>query len=193
MSEERGLLLGWVVALGVILWGLATLTRAEPGVRNHEIFTEMAYSLAYEAYTPNPFLEDGKTMQPLVPGVVPRGTAPFPFGDGQEEATRAGSELHDPLPADDPAVATRGAELYRVYCLVCHDARGNGRGPVVLRGMLPPPSLHADRATQMADGSIFHVITRGQGNMASYASQLSPEERWAVVRHLRRLQQEGPE
>ena len=78
-----------------------------------------------------------------------------------------------------------------MYCTVCHDSAGDGRGPVVARGFLPPPSLHAARALAMPDGELFHVITHGQGNMASYASQLTPEERWQVVLHVRRLQEEA--
>ncbi len=41
---------------------------------------------------------------------------------------------------------------------------------------------------QMKDGQIFHVLTRGQGNMAPYAAQLDPAERWKVVTYLRSLQ-----
>ena len=55
--------------------------------------------------------------------------------------------------------------------------------------MLPPPFLTAARATQMADGEMFHILTYGQGNMASYAAQLTREERWMVIRHVRSLQE----
>ena len=50
----------------------------------------------------------------------------------------------------------------------------------------PPPSLHkyADRAP----GYIFEVITKGFGLMASYAAELTIEERWAVVAYVRALQ-----
>ena len=46
---------------------------------------------------------------------------------------------------------------------------------------LPPPTLMSDRALTLADGSLFHILTQGQGNMASYAAQLSPQDRWRVV------------
>ena len=192
MTRSRQIFLG--LALGLLL-GLAfveQLTATDPEQRNWEVFTEMAYSKAFEAHTANPAFADGKTIQPLVAGVVPRGVRPFRYGDGEDEAQRAGRELTDPLPEPDGASTAQGAELYRVYCLPCHDARGGGRGPVVLRGMLPPPSLHAQRAVGMADGQLFHVLTRGQGNMAAYTAQLSVDERWLVVRHVRRLQEEGP-
>ena len=135
---------------------------------------------------------DGRTQQPLVAGVVVHGRRPFPYGVGPEEAARAGIELINPVDLGDALVLERGAESYRINCLPCHDARGAGRGPVTLRGMLPPPSLHAARATAMPDGEVVHIITRGQGNMPSAASRLAPHERWEVVAHVRRLQQEGP-
>lgn len=192
MNRNPMLFLGWTAALCLGLIALQAVLRPDPDVRHFEIFTEMSYSHAAEAFTPNAWFANGMTQQSLVAGVVPRGQRPFPFGTGAEEAKRAGEELASPIDMDDATAARTGAELYRVYCLTCHDARGNGEGPVVFRGMLPPPSLHADRARLMADGEMFHVLTRGQGNMASYAAQLSPTERWAVIAHVRRLQEEGP-
>ncbi len=197
MNKSYAVFLGWTAAICVALVGLQAALRPDPEVRHLEIFTEMAYSHAAESFTPNPWFADGKTQQALVAGVVPRGMLPFRYGTGPDEAKRAGVELVSPLAtaneADAQAAAREGKDLYRIYCLVCHDARGNGEGPVVFRGMLPPPSLHADRARLMADGEMFHILTRGQGNMASYAAQLSRSERWAVIAHVRRLQEEGPQ
>ena len=70
-----------------------------------------------------------------------------------------------------------------------HAGDGSGQGPVVLRGMLPPPSLQAVRAVQMMDGEMFHILTMGQGNMSSYAAQIAAEDRWKVIRHVRSLQE----
>lgn len=192
MSGNRLGFLVCVLVACVVLLGLQRLVHSDDEQRNYEIFTEMAYSQASEAFTPNRWFADGKTLQPLVAGVVPRGRVPFPYGEGAEEAARAGRELVSPIDPEDRAARDEGAELYRIYCVICHDARGGGEGSVVRRGMLPPPSLHAVRATQMGDGEMFHVLTRGQGNMASYAAQLEPSERWAVVRYVRHLQEEGP-
>jgi hypothetical protein len=35
---------------------------------------------------------------------------------------------------------------------------------------------------------MFHVLTYGQGAMASYAALLSRDDRWCVVLHVRSLQ-----
>ena len=74
-------------------------------------------------------------------------------------------------------------------CVVCHGGDGGGQGPVVLRGMPPPPSFMAARALEIGDGEMFHVLTRGQGNMASYAAQFSEADRWKVIRYVRQLQE----
>jgi mono/diheme cytochrome c family protein len=35
---------------------------------------------------------------------------------------------------------------------------------------------------------IFHVITNGQNSMPSYLSQITVDERWAIVNYVRALQ-----
>jgi mono/diheme cytochrome c family protein len=190
MSGARGyVFVALVVAL--LLAGLQRVTRVDRGRRNLEVFTEMVYSRAGESFSPSPVLPGGMTQQPLVAGVVPRGSLPLRFGPGTDEAQRAGRELESPLDPADASALEDGRRLYGIYCTVCHDAGGNGRGPVVLRGMVPPPSFHAVRATQMPDGEMFHVLTFGQGNMASYAAQLSVPERWRVLAYVRKLQEEA--
>jgi len=192
MSADRVRFLVLALAGLLVLALIGTLTRTDPDVRNVRLFPEMFHGPAYASFSPNPNYPDGRTEQPLVSGVIVRGQLPFRYGTGPEEAARAGRELVSPVDAADPHVIERGAELYRINCLPCHDVRGEGRGPVTLRGMLPPPSFHAARALALPDGELFHVLTRGQGNMQSAAFRLAPIERWEVVAHIRRLQQEGP-
>jgi hypothetical protein len=38
------------------------------------------------------------------------------------------------------------------------------------------------------DGRIYHVVTRGQNLMPNYASQILPEDRWAVIHYIRALE-----
>jgi mono/diheme cytochrome c family protein len=40
----------------------------------------------------------------------------------------------------------------------------------------------------MPDGTMFHSITYGKNNMGSYASQLTREQRWQVIKYVRTLQ-----
>ena len=187
--KRRLLILACTVVVMVVLVAFRTLTARDATQRNLEIFTEMTYSVGYESFTSHPDLPGGVTMQEPVPGTVIRGRMPFRYGAGEEEAQRAGRELVNPYSHEDAAAVARGAEIYRIYCVACHDAGGGGRGPVVLRGMIPPPSLLAERARAMPDGQVYHLLTLGQGNMASYAAQIEPEDRWKVILYMRSLQE----
>lgn len=40
----------------------------------------------------------------------------------------------------------------------------------------------------MAEGTIFHSVTYGKGQMGSYASQLSTEQRWMVIHYIKEKQ-----
>jgi hypothetical protein len=60
------------------------------------------------------------------------------------------------------------------------------------RGFQPPASLLTQRARDMKDGQMFHVITYGQKLMPSHAAQLPVADRWRLVRHIRGLQERLP-
>ncbi len=190
MTGLRKFLLA-VLAVNFALLVLAAVSRRDLSQRNWEIFPEMVYSKANESFSAGPGLPHGMTEQPLVAGVIPRDWQPFPYGDGPDEAERAGEELESPYEEDDQERIQEGEQIFRTYCVVCHDPSGEGHGPVIQKGMVPPPSLLNTRAVLMEDGQMFHILTRGQGNMASYAPQLSPEERWKVILYVRTLQEEA--
>jgi mono/diheme cytochrome c family protein len=103
---------------------------------------------------------------------------------------RAGS-----FAATDDRARERGAFVFTNYCQTCHGPEGKGDGPMVKqmvgRGVPPPAALTADKAVQMKDGELFHIITFGQRNMPSQESQLSREDRWKVILHVRSLQQKA--
>lgn len=143
---------------------------------------------AAEAFAASRVLPRGMVLQPPVPGTVARDQQPLPYGPDAASAERAGVELRNPIAADDAAAAARGAEVYRNFCATCHGPTGMGDGPVTRRGVPPPPSLLADNALGLPDGRIFHLITFGQKNMPGYATQISPDDRWKAVLHVRALQ-----
>lgn len=133
-----------------------------PGRRNFEAMPEMVRTASYKAFSPNPNFRDGKTLQPPPEGVVARPAA----------AARARS----------------GAVVFQTYCQPCHGAGGKGDGLVALRGFPPPPSLLAPHAVELTDGQMFDIVTRGQKNMPSYASQIPAPDRRAAIAHVRGLQ-----
>jgi mono/diheme cytochrome c family protein len=187
----RGIIIG---ALAVIILFLLLQAALAPdySTRNPDLFNDMAYSPAYASLTLSPDLPGGLTQQPLREGVVIEGDSWFDYGDGAEEAARAGRELENPFAPDDVAAAARGAALFGIMCTPCHGGDGEGQGPAVLRGMVPPPSFQAARARTLPDGTLFQILTRGQGNMASYAAQVAPEDRWRIILHIRSMQREQP-
>lgn len=127
--------------------------------------------------------ENGSGMLTPVEGTVARGFIPYPFKSKPEEA---GKFLVNPLIPDEENL-TIGKNKYDIYCSPCHGYLGEGDSR--LRGQFPnPPSLHSEKLRNWSDGSIYHVIVEGQNIMPSYNSQLSRNERWAVVNYLRVLQ-----
>ena len=148
---------------------------------------QMYASVSYKPYDPNPATRTGQTLTLPAEGSIALGMEPFGYGPGPEEAARAGRELRNPVPASDDSLR-RGKKVFDTVCFVCHGPAGLGDGPII--GRFPnPPSLTAARARQLADGKIFHIITRGQGIMPSHAAQVLPDDRWRVILYVRQLQQ----
>ena len=92
------------------------------------------------------------------------------------------------IPAD---LTARGDTLYRTFCATCHGEAGKGEGPVGRRlGALPVVS---DRAKAFSDGYLYSIIRYGRGLMPRYGDKVwEPRDRWAIVNHVRRLQQAAP-
>jgi mono/diheme cytochrome c family protein len=84
-----------------------------------------------------------------------------------------------------PADASRGAELYQVYCAVCHGPAGAGGGTIP--GM-PAPMLNTAQVAGYTDGYLYSVVRYGRGLMPRYGDKIpSIDDRWAVVDYVRSL------
>ncbi len=175
-----------LVVSGIANWAL----RPDLSRPNMEFAPDMAHGPRSNAFAANPEFADGKTLQPAPEHSIPRGFMPLHYTATPEDALRAGDELT--APATGPAAVNRGAFIFENYCATCHGAGGLGNGPVAQRGFPPPPSLMAERARKMKDGQVFHVLTYGQNNMPSYASQISRDDRWNVIAYVRSLQAAAP-
>jgi mono/diheme cytochrome c family protein len=92
-----------------------------------------------------------------------------------------------PIPITMETV-NRGQQRYQIYCSACHGMTGNGDGLVVRRGFRKPPSFHEERLRQAPVGHFFDVSTNGWGAMPSYAAQITPADRWAIISYIRALQ-----
>jgi len=174
------------VALSLLLVAFGGACDDDPGRPNFEYMPDMVGSVAYDSFDPNPNTPDGRTLMKPPAGTVPRGYQPLHFGPGPQEAARAARELTNPL-ADTEAVRARGEVAFQRWCSPCHGHEGLGDGLVARKFPRPPP-LGAEHARGLPDGQIFHIVTFGQGLMPSYAQQITPSDRWKLVRFVRRLQ-----
>ncbi len=180
------LLLAMLLASSAAHWML----RPDLSRPNMEFAPDMAHGPRYNAFAANPNFADGKTLQHVPDTSIPRGFMPLHYAATPEDAARAGNELTSP--ATGPAGLKRGEFIFENYCATCHGAGGLGNGPVAQRGFPPPPSLLAEKARKMKDGQLFHVLTYGQNNMPSYASQITRQDRWNVIAYVRSLQDSAP-
>ena len=183
----------WILG-GLLVAVVAVIVGAQPNYTrpNLEFMPAMRRSPSFEAYEPNPVLPGGTTMQTAPEGAIPRGAVVLHYKATPEDAIRAGKEIANPIPKDSKErqrSVLRGRAAFGIYCSPCHGSGGAADGTVVKRGYPPPPSLLTGKSLQMQDGQLFHILTYGQGNMASFAGQLAPDERWDLINFVRSLQE----
>ena len=132
------------------------------------------------------FFADGTNARPLPPHTIPRGA------ERPDEALATGlvnGVYVTQLPIKlTPQFLARGRERYDAFCSMCHGRIGDGQGIVVQRGFPAPPSYHIDRLRNAPIGHFYDVMTNGYGTMTSYASQIEPQDRWAIAAYIRALQ-----
>lgn len=95
--------------------------------------------------------------------------------------------LRNPVKTTDWTLS-QGKELFGIFCTPCHGESGAGDGPVAGKFVPTPASLRpGSRAAKLSDGELFLALTAGSGGMPAFRADLSPEERWKIVSHLRTL------
>lgn len=175
-----------------------------------EFAPNMFHAESYETFTqwkPSIFA-DGRNMQFAPNGTVPRSNAYIPedhkhyyLPDTPEgyEASKAIKanplvEAIDAMEEGKRAAAftnleNRGKNLYVINCAICHGEDGAGQGKIVANDKYPSPGAYSAKNTPedpLTEGRMFHVLTYGKGLMGSYASQLTPEERWATIYYVKK-------
>ena len=180
----------------LLILALATVTvMGVFGKRGHtfkqpplEIFPDMDRQPKLRPQQPNLTFANGRSSQEPIPNTVARGD------HYQNNAINTGREpgttnfvVNIPLPVTEKLMA-RGQERYNIYCTPCHDALGTGNGIVKKYGYASVRSIHERIVVAQPDGEIFHTITHGKSTMMPYGSQISIEDRWAIVAYVRALQ-----
>ncbi len=187
-----------------LLMAVSCLFAAGCGVR-----FDMQDQPRYEVYRESDFFDDHSSSRDYPEGTVARGLLkenkafytgkidnPNPNAPVESTVNAQGNTIvttfpnmidEFPIPVTKELI-DRGQERYNIYCIVCHGATGNGDGMIVRRGFPAPPTYHDDRLRNAPVGHFFDVMTNGFGKMNSYAAQVQPADRWAIVAYIRALQ-----
>ena len=141
----------------------------------------------YQPYEESSFFPDHRAARPVPEGTIARGhlNADRWFYEGRGPNNETVAEFPAPVTA---ATLARGRERFNIYCSPCHDRTGSGNGMIVQRGYIKPTSFHDDRLRNAPVGHFFNAMTNGFGMMPSYAVQIPPADRWAIVAYVRALQ-----
>lgn len=208
-----------ILAIAVLLSG-CYYGYNDQSKRNKEFADNMYNSIPLEPYsqtvdkegnTNNPFLSNGRSAQSAPAGTVPRNSwyvseeyTPFEYSadpsTGYDSAgTYLASPLYDTLTNAEnfncsEETFNRGKRLYETYCVMCHGKNGDGKGKLVTEEVFGAvPSYKDSTGTGLRflpEGKMFYTLTYGKGIMGSYASQMTPRERWEVICYIQKFQQE---
>lgn len=204
----------WLISLVLVgavatLVPLAFIARARLGTspepRIH-IFQDMGTQPKYSAQQASTVFADGRAARPVIEGTVAREAVlnddHYSLGYSRDAAGKISfyAGLPSRISLDDKLLA-RGKERFGIYCSACHGLDGHGNGMVNLRAQqvqeagdpygtswVQPANLHDQTRRERPDGHIFNTITNGIRNMGGLGSQISVDDRWAIVAYVRALQ-----
>jgi mono/diheme cytochrome c family protein len=168
---------------------------------------DMAYSRAYETYAERDSLvfstNDKRTDDKIfysnmpVAGTIARGEE-IPFhiakdAPGDSVNYNASKAVTNPLPALNDVQMKEAERQYLINCGICHGAKLDGNGPLYKGGDGPyaakPATLVGDaKYESMPEGQMFYSVTYGKNLMGSYASQLTRDQRWAIIHYIKSKQ-----
>jgi len=164
----------------------------------------------YKPLASSPLWPDGSASRSAVDDTVARSEGSFAgASSGRQGTTTPTKRSVDMRKAEDTATAARadhsaepslaghaltravlqrGRDRFDIFCAPCHSVSGDGDGLVARRGFPHPPSFHLQRLREATNGYLYSVISEGHGDMYSYAAQIDPPDRMAIVAYIRALQ-----
>lgn len=195
------LLAGFAIVTAVLVGFLGCQGQKGPG-RPLMIFFDMVFQPKYQAQGESAYFENRMAMRPQVPGTIAFSGNDYETEAGKLEPNpdflqedegfytgKVGEEWLGQMPVSfDRVTLARGQQRFKIYCSVCHGMTGAGTGIVSEYNFVGIANLLDKRIQDMPDGEIFATISNGKGLMASYATQIKPADRWAIVAYLRALQ-----
>ncbi len=191
---RKFLIIAGCVVLAVALVSCGD-TRRSPG---RAYMPDMTYSNAYETYAPAQERLKSSAVQGEahyigrpVEGTIARGDMMAYTLKNDSVGYNLSASIKNPLVPG--SVDMKEAErLYLVNCGICHGTKLDGNGPLFKGGDGPytaAPKNFMDAAMKaMPEGTMFHSVTYGKGQMGSYASQLNTKQRWEVIAYIKSKQ-----
>jgi mono/diheme cytochrome c family protein len=136
-------------------------------------------------YEPNASFPNDQSERPIDPNTVARSqSTDLTLVTGKADGNVVSAF---PLTVSRETIV-QGQKEFTIYCVPCHGAAADGKGVVSGYFKPPPANLLSDDLRAAPVGHFFDVMTNGKGIMFSYASRISPEDRWAVIAYIRALQ-----
>jgi len=183
MKQFVKIMMGLVLLMGAT----SCFNKNEP---NYQYMPNMYEPVGYETYQGvdnGLFPQSTEAMLPAE-NTISREWLGYEFENTLEEKELARVQ---PSPLDSlqrDANLAKGAELYGVYCAVCHGNKGKGQGILVKREKILGVPSYDDIARNITVGSTYHTMYYGLNSMGSYAAQMSSEEElWQVAEYVMKL------
>lgn len=197
MNKSKVVLASFCILAGAVIFS-ACKDKRSPGLEYaRNMYDPLAPEADQELSTTNEMMKSfkGQAAQTPPAHTVPVGFDKYDYPNTKEGYEEAGAALVNSLGLNEPNLKS-GQHYYTVFCAPCHGEKGDGQGHLVkIEKINGVPSYHGDAASSrgglmkdLTAGKIYHTIVYGLNNMGSYASQLSPEERWKVVMYVQQLQ-----
>ncbi len=189
-----------IIATLILLMGAVFIGCKDKRDPGSVYMPDMAYSRAYESYatrdsaifTTDPYNAGHKIFFNNIPpeGTVKRGELfPFNVPNDSNGLLNLSNQVKNPLPAITSIERSEAGRLFNINCAICHGPKGEANGPIA--GIVGGVKSIIGASPGYSDGRLFFIITYGQGNMGSYASQLTKEQRWRIVQYIRTLESGG--
>jgi hypothetical protein len=157
------------------------------------LVSDMDFQPKYLPQQTSRLFADGLDMRPPVPGAVASdlnvNNTHFYLGevDGQPAET-----FPQPVTIE---LMQWGCDRYKIFCATCHGLGGDGDGITSQLAFereepkwVRPLSYHLQSVRDLPVGRLFQISSQGLRTMPSYASQVPPGDRWAIVLYIRALQ-----
>jgi mono/diheme cytochrome c family protein len=186
-------LIAFCGAIGLALVACRGDKSSEPPVA---LVQNMVDQTSFPPQSKNEFFKDGRADRMPVSHTVAQGQAKENtalYYGREPSSTPENPQWVTQFPVIvDEDLLKKGEERFNIYCAPCHGYAGNSDGLVTQRagGVIRPAHIHDADKIALPVGKLYDVVSNGVNNwnMPGFAEQLTPEERWAVVAHVRALQ-----